>query len=443
MSKKKTSFICSSCGSGFVKWHGRCPDCEEWNTLVQASPSEKSADRLVEAVSLEDIPVESVKPYPSGISEFDLVCGGGVIPGSVILVGGEPGIGKSTLALQVAGRLGALYISGEESPSQIKSRSLRIKIKNEDVKISRNTSVEEIIELLNREKPGCVIVDSIQTVYSSDIPGVPGSVSQIRESSAKLAEAARKLSVTLILIGHITKEGSIAGPKILEHIVDTVLYFEGDYTRDFRILRCFKNRFGSVNEIGIFRMTAEGLKEVSDKNRIFLNPFSSDSPGSAVSASIEGSRPILFEVQSLASFTSFANPRRMSDGFDLNRLILICAVLEKHAGLKLSSFDVFLNVSGGFRISDTSADLAVAMAITSSIKDVPVNSSTGFAGEIALSGEIRPVSQCHRRLLEFKLAGFTDAVVSHSDLKEAGKSGFEGNITGVKTLRDAIDSVFG
>ena len=441
MAKKNTGFICSSCGSGFVKWHGRCPDCEEWNSVVQAVSSEKS-DQKAESLPLSDISVDTVNSSPSGISEFDLVCGGGVIPGSVILIGGEPGIGKSTLALQIAGNLGALYISGEESPAQIKARSLRININTDSIRISRNTSVEEIIALLDREKPRCVIIDSIQTVYSSDLPGVPGSVSQIRESSAKLADAARRLSIALILIGHITKEGSIAGPKILEHIVDTVLYFEGDYTRDFRILRCFKNRFGSVNEIGIFRMTAEGLKEVSDKNRIFLNPFSSDSSGSAVSASIEGSRPILFEVQSLASFTSFANPRRMSDGFDLNRLILICAVIEKHAGLKLSSFDVFLNVSGGFRISDTSADLAVAMAIASSIKDIPVKNSMGFAGEIALSGEVRPVSQCARRILEFKLAGFTDAVVSYSDLKEAGKSGFEGNITGVKTLKEAIDIVF-
>jgi DNA repair protein RadA/Sms len=441
MSKSKTRFICSSCGSDFFKWHGRCPDCGEWNTIAQAEFSRKQSVRA-ESIPLSSVDAAAVPMYSSGIGEFDLVCGGGITPGSVIIVGGEPGIGKSTLALQVAGSTGALYVCGEESPRQIKGRADRLGIDASKVSISRSTTVEEIVGLADSNPPPCLIIDSIQTLQSSEIPGVPGSVSQIRETAAKLVDFAKTKNVPVILIGHITKEGSIAGPKLLEHMVDTVLYFEGDYTKEFRVLRSFKNRYGSVNEIGLFRMTRSGLEEVKDKNRVFLNPFLSDAAGNAVSASIEGSRPILFEVQSLASFTSFSNPRRMADGFDLNRMILLCAVLEKHAGLKLNTFDVFINVSGGFRINDTGADLAVAMSIASSVKNVPIPEGTGFIAEISLSGEARPVSQCGRRLGEFRLSGFKRAVISNADLAEAKKSGYDGEIIAVSSIQQAMAAIF-
>jgi DNA repair protein RadA/Sms len=368
-----------------------------------------------------------------------------MVPGSIVLVGGEPGIGKSTLALQVAGYVDTLYISGEESPAQIKQRAKRLGVDPGRVLISTSTDIDIIVDALtsgNKNSFQCIVVDSIQTIQSTEVPGIAGSVSQIRDSAAKLASLAKKLSVPVILIGHITKEGNIAGPKLLEHIVDTVIYFEGDYTKDFRILRAFKNRFGSVNEIGLFRMTPKGLEEVKEKNRVFLNPFISSSPGNAVSAAIEGSRTILFEVQSLVTFTGFPNPRRMADGLDLNRLVLITAVLEKHAGQKLNSFDVFLNVSGGFRINDTAADLAVAMSVTSSLREQPVPDGTGLLGEISLSGEIRPVSQCSRRLMEFKHSGFNTVLISHSDMKDAEKSGFEGNLIGVKDIGEVIDRLF-
>lgn len=447
MSKNRKVFACISCGSEFTKWSGKCPICSEWNSLVEAEKSlTGTSGEKFKVVSLSTVSSKSIKRIKTGLGEFNLVCGGGMVPGSIILVGGEPGIGKSTLALQVAGDVDTLYISGEESPAQVKQRAERLGIDPGKVKISTSTDVDVIVDTMTSGKIKnsfqCIVVDSIQTIQSAGVSGITGSVSQVRDAASKLASLAKKLSVPVILIGHITKEGSIAGPKLLEHIVDTVIYFEGDYSKDFRILRAFKNRFGSVNEIGLFRMTHKGLEEVKEKNRVFLNPFVSSSPGNAVSAAIEGSRTILFEVQSLVTFTGFPNPRRMADGFDLNRLILIAAVLEKHAGQKLNSFDVFLNVSGGFRINDTAADLAVAMSVTSSLREQPVPEGIGLLGEISLSGEIRPVSQCGRRLIEFKHSGFNTVFISHSDMKDAGKSSFEGNLVGVKDIAEVIDRLF-
>ncbi len=335
----------------------------------------------------------------------------------MVLVGGDPGIGKSTLALQISGAFPTLYVSGEESPGQIRHRADRLGVNAANIEISTAVSPEDIAALMESRRPRCVIVDSIQTLRSQDLPGTAGAPGQIRASAAKIIEAAKQVSIPVILIGHITKDGLIAGPKVLEHMVDTVLYFEGDFNRDYRILRSFKNRYGSVNEIGLFRMTSRGLEEIRDRNSIFLNPFESNAPGNAVSAAIEGSRTILFEVQSLVSATSYSNPRRMSDGFDYNRIILITAVLEKHAALKLGTFDVFINVAGGFTINETSADLAVAAAIASSLRNMPVPSDTGFLGEISLSGEVRPVSQCRRRVQEFGRSGFKRIFVSMRDLR--------------------------
>ncbi len=443
MQKKSPQYICSSCGSGFSKWHGKCPDCGEWNSVFEShADTNKTAAKKAEIFTLSEISAEGTARIDTGLSEFNLVCGGGLVPGSVILIGGEPGIGKSTLALQIAGKLKTLYISGEESPAQIKQRADRLSIKNSSLNLSTACNVEQIIEAAHTLKPQCLIIDSVQTIYTKDIPGMAGSVSQIREASSRLADFSKKNGIPVLLIGHITKEGSIAGPKVLEHLVDTVLYFEGDSSRDFRILRSFKNRYGSVNELGLFRMTSLGLEEVKDKNKIFLNPFMSSSPGNAVTCALEGSRTILYEVQSLVTETNFSNPRRMSDGLDLNRLIIMCAVLEKHTGIQINNFDVFLNVSGGFRISETAADLAVAMSIASSVKNKSIPEKTGLLGEISLAGELRPVSQCGRRASEFRLAGFETLIIPAGDAADVKNSGYKGELIPVKTIHDAASMLF-
>lgn len=444
MAKKKSAFVCVSCGTETPRWMGKCPSCSEWNSLVEIDKSENKSTANTPAAdyrTLDEISADEQKRLLTQINEFDLVCGGGIVPGAVTLIGGEPGIGKSTLALQISTRFKTLYVSGEESPVQIKNRSERLNASKENISITTNTNVESIIKLIDEINPECIFIDSIQTVSSINNPGPAGSVAQIRESSVKLTDVAKKKNIPLFLIGHITKEGSIAGPKILEHIVDTVLYFEGDFTHDYRILRAFKNRFGSVNEIGIFRMSDRGLEEITDKNSVFLNPYSTNNPGIAVCAAIEGSRTILFEVQSLVSYSSFANPRRMADGFDLNRLIIITAVLEKHAALKMSNFDVFLNVAGGFSINETASDLAVAVSIASSYKEKSVPEKTGFLGEIALSGEIRPVSQPQRRIQEFMRNNFYTIILSEKDAVEAKKAGFEGAVVSVRTIIQALDAV--
>ncbi len=443
MAARKKLYICSACGTDFPKWQGKCPACNEWNTIVESEPpSALQKEQKAEVVSLAQVEQRAVTRIQTGIGEFNLVCGGGVVPGSVILIGGEPGIGKSTLALEVAGFFKTLYVSGEESPLQIRLRAERIGCDTRNIRLSTANNAEQIIALAEAEKPECLVIDSIQMLYSSAIPGLKGSVSQIRESASRLAEASKRLGAVLILIGHITKDGSIAGPKLLEHLVDTVLYFEGSFSRDYRVLRAFKNRYGSVNEIGLFRMEDRGLIEVTDKNKIFLSPYLSSAPGNAVSAAIEGSRIILFEVQSLVTTSPFPNPRRMADGFDINRLILIIAVLEKHAGLKMSSSDVFINVSGGFQINDTAADLAVAMSIVSSFKNIPIPHGLGFLGEISLSGEMRPVSLAGRRIQEFKHSGFNSLILSDADVAHAKAAGFEAAVTGIRTIQEAIGKLF-
>ncbi len=444
MAKRTDFFFCTACGADYSKWNGRCNACGEWNTIAEKTEI-SSGRRLREAptaVLLSSVDKAKTVRGQTGITEFDLVCGGGIVPGSVILLGGEPGIGKSTLALQISEKLNALYISGEESPVQIRQRGERLSIDMARIHISVNNEVDDIIELAESIVPGCLIIDSIQTIYSAEIPGIIGSVSQVRESASRLVDFAKKKGIPVILIGHITKDGNIAGPKLLEHIVDTVLYFEGDFSKDYRVLRAFKNRYGSVNELGLFRMTESGLEEVKDKNKIFLNPFLSSAPGNAISAAVEGSRTILFEVQALATFSSFSNPRRLSDGLDLNRLIIICAVLEKHAGLKLSNFDVFINVSGGFNINETAGDLAVAAAIASSLKEKRIEDGAGFIGEVSLSGDVRPVSGIEKRVQEFRYSGFKKLYVSPADLTKAKKAGFEGEIIAADSINDVMSSLF-
>ncbi len=441
MAKKGPSFICTSCQFELTKWLGKCPGCNEWNTIAPFEIKSTKVKKETALVPLSTIKYDELSRIETSIKEFNLVCGGGIVPGSVILLSGEPGIGKSTLALQVASSLNSLYISGEETPIQLRHRAERIGVNTENILVSSNTDIDDISNLIKSKKHGCIIVDSVQTLYNSEIPGPVGSVTQIKESTSRLIEIAKSTEVPVILIGHITKEGSIAGPKILEHLVDTVLYFEGDFFKEYRVVRAFKNRFGSVNEIGLFNMTNKGLVEVQDKNSLFMNSLSSKSPGSAISAAVEGSRTILFEVQSLVTVTNFTNPRRMSDGFDYNRLILLTAVLEKHGYLKLSTYDVFINVAGGFQINETSADLAVAMSIVSSLKDKPIASDIGFIGEISLSGEIRPVSQCSRRMSEFSRSGFSKVVLSKNDSKDAAGA-FKGEVIEVNNIFEVIDYIF-
>ena len=420
MAKKEPVYACSACGARFHKWMGRCPECNEWNTLAEAQPvvTSNAARMPARAAALSEISMETAERFLTGISEFDTVCGGGLVPGSIILLGGEPGIGKSTLALQAAATRKSLYISGEESPAQIRQRSNRLAVNEKTITVSASRSVEDIVSLMKSLRPELVIVDSIQTIATEAMGSAAGTVPQIRESAARLSDAARDTGSVCVLIGHITKEGSIAGPKVLEHIVDTVLYFEGDWTREYRMLRSFKNRFGSVNEIGLFIMTETGLRAVEDRNALFLNPARKDAPGNAVSAGIEGSRSVLFEVQSLVLPTSYGNPRRMADGFDQNRLSIIAAVIEKHMGIPLSAHDIFLNVAGGFQISETASDLAVAASLISSHRSVFLPKNTGFIGEIALSGEIRPVSHLDRRINEFLRHGFTRVLVPGSGKHE-------------------------
>lgn len=442
MQKKKQTYICASCGGESGKWSGKCNRCGEWNSIVEAEKDQPLKNRSATAIPLSEISQADTDRLMTGLGEFDLVCGGGLVPGSVILIGGEPGIGKSTLALQIACTHRTLYISGEESPVQIRSRSERLGINGEQILVSTNTRVDDIIALIELKSPAYVIIDSIQTIASPEAPGLIGSVSQVKESTARLVECAKQCATPLLLIGHITKDGSIAGPKVLEHIVDTVLYFEGDFALDYRLLRSFKNRYGSVNEIGMFQMTTKGLIEVRDKNSVFINPYESPAPGSAITAAIEGTRTILFEVQSLVTGTSFANPRRMSDGFDLNRLILLIAVLEKHASLKLSDFDVFLNIAGGYRITETAADLAVAMTIASSLQNKQIDHKTAFLAEISLSGELRPVPQCNQRINELIRAGFKTIIISKCDAQELKKPDFDGEIIGIGKISAAIKYLF-
>jgi DNA repair protein RadA/Sms len=447
MAKQINLFVCSSCGAEYARWSGRCEQCDSWNTIAETSKEavknkKQTSARISDSTLLSDVDNESVKRVLTPIGEFNLVCGGGIVPGSVILIGGEPGIGKSTLSLMIAGSMNTLYVSGEESVIQIRQRADRIGINTKHVLVSTNTEIESIVDLVKARKPDALLIDSIQTTTVADITAPAGSVTQVRESAARLTDVAKERNIPVFIVGHITKDGAIAGPKILEHIVDTVLYFEGDFTHEYRILRSFKNRYGSVNEIGIFKMTPKGLEEVKDRNAIFLNPSMTHTAGSAISAAIEGSRTILFEIQALATFSTFSNPRRMSDGLDLNRLILLAAVLEKHAGIKCSNNDLFLNVAGGFTIRETSADLAVAMSIASSVLEKPLSQKTAFLGEISLSGELRPVSQIERRVTELFRSGFNRIILSEKDAEECRTLFNKGDFVGVSTIGKAMNISF-
>lgn len=427
MAKLKKSYFCTSCGNESPKWLGRCPACGEWNTyteeLVAPKPSRHELPAFGHSTATErnrPIPVRQVER--SHFERIDLlnhevnrVLGGGLVPGSLVLLGGEPGIGKSTLALQIAVRMAdtpILYVSGEESPEQIKMRADRLGIQNEQCLLLSETSLENILMQLTETAPRLVVIDSIQTLYSERVDSSPGSISQVRECAAMLLKYAKESRVPVLIIGHITKEGSIAGPKILEHIVDVVFQFEGDSTTAYRILRSIKNRFGATNEIGVFEMQNEGLREVENPSEILVSHYDEPLSGIAIGATIEGVRPFLLETQALVSTSVYGTPQRSATGVDYKRLNMLLAVLEKRLGFKLGTKDIFLNLAGGFKVADTGLDLAIIAAIISSGLDVPLDADICFAGEVGLSGEVRPAVRTEQRILEAARLGFRTIVVS-------------------------------
>jgi len=432
--KARTTYRCTECGADHAKWQGKCDACAAWNTLVEeivAAPVAAHAKRriggskglahggaVLDTPRLRDIAGNESLRLRTGLAEFDFVLGGGVVPGSMVLVGGEPGIGKSTILLQVASCLEAaghtaLYVSGEESPLQVKLRADRLGGASLDVSLLGETNLETILATASERRPSVMVVDSIQTVFTGDLEGAPGNVGQVRECAARLMRFAKETGTAVFVVGHVTKGGGIAGPKTLEHIVDTVLYFEGESTLDFRVLRATKNRFGSVDEIGVFRMTTEGLIPVENPSALFLGDRADDvTSGSAVTALIEGSRPVLLEIQGLAAKAGYGTPQRVSTGFDGRRLALLLAVLDKRAGLSFAQLDVFLNVVGGVQAGEPAADLAVAAALASSVYDKALSRDAIFIGELGLGGEIRPVSQVDRRLAEAEKMGMRTAYVA-------------------------------
>ena len=441
MSKTHSVFRCTECGSDQPKWGGRCDSCGAWNSLIE-EPVGRNVGKLegwkVNAgtavpVQLSNIPTANAQRWQTGLAEFDFVLGGGIVPGSVVLVGGEPGIGKSTLLMQAAARLerqgiATLYVSGEESPDQLRLRADRLQEDAGGIHVLGETRLEAILHHAAQLKASVVLLDSVQTTYTEELEGAPGNVGQVRECAARLMRFAKESGPAVVLVGHVTKGGGIAGPKTLEHIVDTVLYFEGESTLDHRILRAVKNRFGSVDEIGVFRMTGAGLEPVANPAAAFLAGRSTGASGSAVTALMEGTRPMLVEIQALASKAGFGTPQRVATGLDHRRLALLLAVLERRAGLPFGSLDVFVNVTGGVRLVEPSTDLAVLAALVSTVHDRPVPTDALFLGEVGLGGEIRPVAGVERRLAEAARQGFRRVFLSNrskgsKDLEVIGLEG--------------------
>ncbi len=446
-------YVCQECGYESPKWLGRCPNCTAWNTLVEepvVSSPRSAAGRgrpislPVAATPITEIVLDGETRLGIGIDEVDRVLGGGLVPGSLVLIGGDPGIGKSTLALGIAHRLArartVLYVSGEESVRQMKMRAARLGVESPRLLVLAETDLAQISAQIAEVRPDLVVVDSIQTVYRPDLPGAPGSVGQIRECTGDLLRLAKSEGGPAILIvGHVTKEGAIAGPRVLEHMVDTVLYFEGEHHHAYRVLRATKNRFGSTNEIGIFAMSARGLAEVADPSALFLSERPAGAPGSAVICAVEGTRPLLLEVQALVTRTPFGIPRRTAAGVDYNRMLLLLAVLEKRAGLHLASYDVYVSIAGGVAVSEPAADLGVALAVASSHRERPVDASTVAVGEVGLGGEVRAVSQVTRRLAEAAKLGFHRVLLPRANLAglEDGTPGVE--LAAVESVAEALD----
>ncbi len=450
----KTVFTCQSCGYQTPKWLGKCPDCGQWQTLVEEKQSKGPSQikGLQQTFSPQKpVPIDSVeliKEYRlyTEIKEFDRVLGGGLVIGSLVLIGGDPGIGKSTLMLQALSGLSSkghkvLYVSGEESISQLKIRSERLGAITPNLLVVSEIDLEAIMVMVDNVKPDVLVIDSIQTMYNGDLTSAPGSVSQVRESTMQLMIMAKKTGIPTFLVGHVTKDGAIAGPRIMEHMVDTVLYFEGDRNHIFRILRAVKNRFGSTNEIGVFEMKEKGLQEVSNPSAVFLSERPENAPGSIVTASMEGTRPILVELQGLASSTSFGTPRRTILGLDHNRVALIVAVMEKKLGLNLMGQDIFMNVAGGVKVDEPAVDMGIISAVASSFLDKSIDDKTVVLGEVGLTGEVRAISHVDIRVAEIKKMGFSRCLLPKSNLKQLTRTkGIE--ILGVATIQEAMEILF-
>lgn len=453
MPKQKTKFVCSECGYEIGKWMGKCPACLQWNTFTEEAETEKrgnlSAGTVPKAIPLTEVSKDSEERVKTGMPELDRVLGGGLVGGSLVLVGGDPGIGKSTLLLQVCGTLSPkqkiLYISGEESVKQIKIRADRLSVNHRNILMVSETSFQNVEKLIEENRPQVVILDSIQTVYSEELTSAPGSVSQVREVTGHLMRIAKGLGMTVFVVGHVTKEGAIAGPRVLEHMVDTVLYFEGERHQNYRILRAVKNRFGSTNELGLFEMCQEGLIEVGNPSGLLLDGRAKDQSGSVVVASLEGTRPMLLEMQALVTPTSFQMPRRMATGIDYNRLTMLMAVLEKKVGMQLYSFDAYVNVVGGIRLDEPACDMGVIASIAGSFRNKPIASEIVVMGEVGLTGEVRPVSQADKRIMEARRMGFKQCIVpagnkSKLNREDAG-DGME--LLYAATVEEALHYLFG
>jgi DNA repair protein RadA/Sms len=450
MAKAKTIYTCTECGGQVPKWQGQCPHCNAWNTLVETVAETASSSRFAALApqstglqKLAEVEAAEVPRHPTGIVEFDRVLGGGLVPGGVVLIGGDPGIGKSTLLLQtlchIGGQQRVVYVSGEESAQQIAMRAKRLGLDASPVELLAEINLEKITAMLQAHKPDVAVIDSIQTLYSEALQSAPGSVAQVRECSAQLTRIAKQLGITVILVGHVTKEGSLAGPRVLEHIVDTVLYFEGDPNSSFRLVRAFKNRFGAVNELGVFAMTEKGLREVSNPSALFLSHHAEQVAGSCITVTQEGTRPLLVEVQALVDEAHSPNPKRLCVGLEQNRLAMLLAVLHRHAGVACFDQDVFINAVGGVKIAEPAADLAVLMAIVSSLKNKPLRDKLIVFGEIGLAGEVRPVQRGLERLKEAAKLGFTKAIVPKSNKPKQAVAGIE--VVAVERVDQAISAL--
>ena len=456
MKPPKVVFVCQECGAQSPKWTGKCAECGAWNSLVEervaqeSTPGAASNHRYAQlgtpgsAKLYAEVDTANAVRLSSGIGEFDRVLGGGIVPGSLVLLGGEPGIGKSTLLLQAAAHFASavgpvLYASGEESEHQIKSRGDRLGVGAAPLYLLSETCIERILEEIARLKPALVIIDSVQTVFSIKFQSAPGSIGQVREAATQFLFAAKGLNIPTVLVGHVTKDGSLAGPKALEHVVDTVLYFEGERHHSHRVVRAIKNRFGAVSELGVFEMTGTGLRPVANPSRLFLSERASGTPGSAVLCCVEGSRPILVEVQALVSTSTYGNARRMAIGIDQNRLSLLLAVLEKRAGLSLAGDDVYVNIAGGMNIEEPAADLSVVAAVASSVRNRGLSPATAVFGEVGLSGEIRGIPQAPLRIREAAQMGFTRVVLPTANMDPSESAGCE--LIGVRTVGEALDEL--